>query len=104
MNDILDIHQKLMKNNKMFEFIKKMFIGLLSTLTIAGLGASLTSDHHIARIVKVFYCNYKGRIKCVSLNNRPCQARLTLFNINSNENVSINSSVQTVYITYLLSM
>ena len=28
---------------------------------------------------------FKGSIKCVFLNNRPCQARPTLVNINSNE-------------------
>ena len=29
--------------------------------------------------------NSNGRINCVSLNNQPCQARLTLVNINSNQ-------------------
>ena len=29
--------------------------------------------------------NYQGHRKCVSLNNRPCQARPTLVNINYNE-------------------
>ena len=38
-----------------------MFIGLLSASTTARLGESLGS-------------NSKGHIKCVSLNNRPCQA------------------------------
>ena len=50
-----------------------MFIELLSTCTTARLGESLGS-------------NSKGHIKCVSLNNQPCQqARPTLVGINSNE-------------------
>ena len=48
-----------------------MFIGLLNTLT--------TSFHESLASVS------KGSIKCVSLNNRPCQARPTLVDINSNE-------------------
>ena len=49
-----------------------MFIGLLSTVTTTILSESLAS-------------NSKEYIKYVSLNNRPCQARLTFVNINSNE-------------------
>ena len=44
-----------------------MFIGLLSACITRSVGESL------------------GRIKCVSLNNKPCQARSTLININSNK-------------------
>ena len=57
--------------------------GLLSTCTTAILGGSLAS-------------NSKRRIKCVSLNNRPCQARPKFINVNSKEplyysfNVSVN--------------
>ena len=47
----------------MFGFIKKMFIGLLSTCTTAKLGESLAF-------------NSEKRIKSLSLNNRPYQAIL----------------------------
>ena len=56
----------------MFGFNEKIFIGLLSVCTIRSFGASLTS-------------NYKEPIKCVSLNNQPCQARPTFVNINSDK-------------------
>ena len=49
-----------------------MFIGLLSLCTIGTFSESLIS-------------NSKELIKCLTLNNRPCQARPTLVNINSNE-------------------
>ena len=49
-----------------------MAIGLLSVSTIGSFGKSLAS-------------NSKERLKCLSLNNRPCQARLALGNINSGE-------------------
>ena len=61
-----------------------MLIGLLSACTM-GFGESLVS-------------NRKGPRICVSLNNQPCQAGLTLVNINSDEthfyplNVSVNKS------------
>ena len=55
----------------MFRFIK-IFTGLLSVCTIGGFGESLAS-------------NYKERIKCVSLNYRPCQTRPRIVDINSNE-------------------
>ena len=45
----------------MLEFVKKMFTGLLS---FGGLGCD--------------------RIKCVSSNNQPCQARPILVNVNFN--------------------
>ena len=51
-----------------------MFIGLLRACKRRGFGDSLTS-------------NSKGPIKCVSLNNRPCEARLTLIDINSNKSL-----------------
>ena len=56
----------------MFGFIKKIFIGLLNTRIIGQFGESLDSY-------------YKGPIKCVSLNNQPCQTRPKLIDINSNE-------------------
>ena len=49
-----------------------MFIGLLSACAIRSFGESLVS-------------NSEGRIKWVSLNNRPCQAEPILININSNK-------------------
>lgn len=48
-----------------------MFIELLSICTVVVLADHLQS-------------NYKEPIKCVTLNNRPCQARPTLCNIDSN--------------------
>ena len=56
----------------MFQFIKEMLIGLLSACTRLGFSGSVPS-------------NYKESIKCVSLNNQPCQARPTLVNINCDE-------------------
>ena len=58
----------------MFGFILKMFIGLLSSCTTRGFGASLAS-------------NSKGCSKYVSLHNRTCRATGTLVNINSNETI-----------------
>ena len=49
-----------------------MFIGLLSLCTTANFGESLTSTS-------------EGHIKCISINNRPCQARATLVNISCNK-------------------
>ena len=49
-----------------------MFIGLLNVCTIEGFGKSLVSKS-------------KGPIKCLTLNNRPCQSRPTRANINSDE-------------------
>ena len=48
-----------------------MFIGLSSTCAIVSFNEPLA-------------CNSKRSIKCVSLNNWPCQARPALANINSN--------------------
>ena len=59
---------------------KKMFIRLLSLCTIVRFGEPLVS-------------NSKGPIKCVSLNNQPCQARPTLVNINSDEILSYSFTV-----------
>ena len=56
----------------MFGFIRKTFIGSLSASTKGSFSESLMS-------------NFKGPIKCVSLNIRPCRARLTFVDINSNE-------------------
>ena len=49
-----------------------MFLGLLNLCTIESFGESLVS-------------NSKGPTKCVSFHNHPCQATLTLVNINSDE-------------------
>ena len=51
-----------------FQIIKKMFTELLSVCTTRRFGGSLAF-------------NSKLSIKCVSLNNRPYQARPTLVNI-----------------------
>ena len=48
----------------MFRFIKKMFIRLLSACTKGSFGESLVS-------------NSKEPLKCLTLNNGPCQARPT---------------------------
>ena len=72
--DILDIHTFLMKKTWceiMFGFNKKTFIGLSSACTIGSLCESLAFDSI-------------GPIKCVTLNNQPCQARPTVADINSN--------------------
>ena len=55
----------------MLGFIKKIFIGLLTACATGSSGGSLGS-------------NFEGSIKCASLNKRGCQARSTLFVINSN--------------------
>ena len=47
----------------MFEVIEKILIGLLDVCTIRIFGESLAS-------------NFEGRIKFVSLDNRPCQAAI----------------------------
>ena len=72
--NILDIHKYLMKkyNTKLSKFIKKMFIGLLSACTIVSFDRSLAS-------------NPEGPMKCVSLNNQPCQGRPTIVDLNANE-------------------
>ena len=57
---------------KMFVIYLKLFIGLLSACTIGSFGESLDF-------------NSKGPLKCVSLNNQLCQARLTLVNMNFNQ-------------------
>ena len=66
----------MFKNKTQYEimvgFIRKIFIELLSASTIRSFHLSLDS-------------NSEGRIKFVSLNNRPCQARPILANINCNE-------------------
>ena len=56
----------------MFGFTKKMFIGLLSICTIGNFSQPIVS-------------NLNRLIKCVSLNNHPCQARSTLANINPDQ-------------------
>ena len=61
----------------MFEFMKKMFIGLLSPLTTRSFNESLASISETC-------------IKSVPLNNRPCQARPALSDINSKWNKILN--------------
>ena len=64
----------------MFGSMKIVFIGLLSVCTIKRFSRSLPS-------------NYKETIKCVSLNNQPCQVRPTLVDIKSNENLFYSFTV-----------
>ena len=71
-DDILDIHKYSMKKHNMNVLIYLMFIGVINACTTGSFGVSLTSSSD-------------GCVKCVSLNNRPCQVRPGLFNINSNE-------------------
>ena len=61
----------------MFGFIIKMFIRLLSACTIGSFCDPLLS-------------NSEGRLKWISLNNRLCQTRPSLVNMNSNENIFIH--------------
>ena len=49
-----------------------MFIELLNVCTTASFSGSLAFTS-------------EGHVKCIYLNNRPCQARATLVNINYNE-------------------
>ena len=49
----------------MFGFIKNVFVGLFSACIILRFSKSLPS-------------NYKEPVKCVTLNNQPCQTRPTL--------------------------
>ena len=56
----------------MFGSMKKIIIRLLSVCTIGSFEESL-----------VF--NSKGPMKCLTLNNQPCQARPMVVNINSDE-------------------
>ena len=56
----------------MLIFIKKLFIGLVSTYTIGCFGEWLAF-------------NSKRPIKCVSLNNQPCKSKPALVNIYSDE-------------------
>ena len=55
-----------------FRLIKQLFIGFLSVCTIGSFGESLVSGS-------------KEPIKCLTLNNLPCQARSILININSDK-------------------
>ena len=64
-------------------------IGLLSACTTRSLGESLAS-------------NTDGRIKFVSLNNQPCQARSRLVNINSNELLYYPFTVSVNYVVKVL--
>ena len=56
----------------MFEFVKVMFVGLLSVCAIGGFGA-------------IWASSYKEPIKFISLNNWPCKARQTNVNTNSDK-------------------
>ena len=68
----------------MFRFIKKIFIGLLSVCTQVSFRGSITP---------------KDPKKCLTLNSRPCQARPTLVNIDSDETLFYSFSVS-VYKCY----
>ena len=81
----------------MFVVTENIFIGLLKVCTIKTFDESLAS-------------NFEGSIKCVPLNNRPCQARPTLANCSFNESllysftVSVNKcggSCDTIYDPYV---
>ena len=61
-------------------FIFKMFIGLLSSWTIVVFSKSLAS-------------NSKGHIKCISLDNQPCQVRTPLVDNNYNETLFYSFTV-----------
>ena len=61
-----------MRYEIMFKFFKKMFIGLLRISTAVIFDRPSDS-------------NSEGRLKCVTLNNRPCQTRSRLVSINSSE-------------------
>ena len=54
-----------------------MFIGLLNACTVESFGGLLAS-------------NSKGPVRCISLNNRPCQSRPILADTNSNKNFFIH--------------
>ena len=54
------------------DLLEKMFIGLLSICTVVRFSSSLQS-------------NYKEPMKCVTFNNRPCQAIPTLASMNSDK-------------------
>ena len=86
-SNIIDIHNYLMKKHDIkccFDLLKKyIYIGLLSVCTIGSIDESIVS-------------NSKGPIKCVSLNNRPCQARPTLVNINSDETHFYKSTLNVI--------
>ena len=51
-----------------------MFIGFLRASTVRSFGRSLDS-------------NSKVPIKCLTLNDQPCQARLTPIDVNANETI-----------------
>ena len=64
---------RITKQNKIMNgFLEKFFIGLLTTCIVESFGRWLASKS-------------KGPIKHVSSNNRPCQARSTLVDINLNK-------------------
>ena len=81
----------------MFVVIENIFTGLLKVCTVKSFDESLASS-------------FEGSIKCVSLNNRPCQARPTLVNSGINETLfhpftdSVNKcggSCNTIYDSYV---
>ena len=81
----------------MFVVIENIFTGLLKVCTVKRFDESLVSS-------------FEGSIKCVSLNNRSCQARPTLVNSGINETlfhpftVSVNKcggSCNTIYDPYV---
>ena len=81
----------------MLVVIENIFIRLLKVWTVKRFDESLASSFEIS-------------IKCVSLNNRPCQARLTLVNSGFNETlfypftvsfIKCGGSCNTIYDPYV---
>ena len=68
---------------KCLDLLKKVFIAFLSDCRTESLVESLAS-------------NFKERIKCVSLNNPPCQVTPTLVKINSKEPPSYRFTVSII--------
>ena len=73
LDNILDIHKHLMKKHKIKCLDIYIYIFLL-------LSACKTESFGVLLAI-----NSKGRQKCLSLNNRPCQPRATLINIKSKQ-------------------
>ena len=82
-SDILNVDKYLMVKNRykwleMFQFIKKLLIGLSRT-------CKNFDEHNFWSFDDLLVSNLKKPIKCLSLKNEPCKAGPTLVNINSNE-------------------
>ena len=82
-SDILNVDKYLMVKNRykwleMFQFIRKLLIGLLRTCTNF-------NEHNFWSFDELLVSNLKKPIKCLSLTNQPCKAGPTLVNINAYE-------------------